>query len=78
MGELIDLQDTKMAKEEAVRILLESAFFNSLDEKQQKEFLQLNKTRWYYGDNFNIIIYTFHFWSSSFLGVSLDSPSFFF
>ena len=45
MVELMDLQDTKMAKEEAVRILLESAFFNSLDEKKQKEFLQLNKVR---------------------------------
>ena len=43
IGELIDLQDTRMDKEEAVRIIFESEFSQSLTEDQRQEFIKLNK-----------------------------------
>ena len=43
IGELIDLQDKKMEKEEAIKILLESEFSQSLSEEQRIEFIKLNK-----------------------------------
>ena len=43
IGELIDLQDTRMEKEEAVRIIFESEFSQSLTEDQRQEFIKLNK-----------------------------------
>ena len=43
MGELIELVDTKMEKEEAIRILLESEFSMCLNEEQRNTFIKLNK-----------------------------------
>ena len=43
IGELIDLQDTRMDKEEAIKILLESEFTQSLTEDQKVDFIKLNK-----------------------------------
>ena len=43
VGELIELVDTKMEKEEAIRILLESEFSMCLNEEQRNTFIKLNK-----------------------------------